>query len=424
MAQLKRLLIVGGGSAGWLTAAYLARVLGCGAPGSVQVSLLEARDIDPIGVGEGTFPSIRSTLATIGIDEAEFVRECSATFKQGIRFADWVRPPGSAGAAHYFHPFNSPSQRPHAPELLPYWLGGHAGGDLGFAAAASLQTRVADAGRGPKRIADPPYQGPLNYAYHFDAGRFAALLRKHACALGVQHLTGTVEHADLAQDGSITSVRTAGGEIHAADLFVDCTGFRAELIGKALHSGYRSVDDVLFADRALALQVPYASIDAPIASFTIATARDAGWIWDIGLQERRGVGYVYSSRHCDEAQAEQVLRRTVAEFPDRSRQWTRLALFCLHHDKPDEAAVCARRAISITPVSKSLPASFDVLAQVELKRGNLPEAEMWAHRAVTADGSSTAHRTLAEIYAAEGHAALSNAEASAAMANDASYRTK
>jgi len=126
----------------------------------------------------------------------------------------------------------------------------------------------------------------------------------------------------------------------------------------------------------------------------------------------------------DDARAEQVLRRTVAEFPDRSRQWTRLALFCLHHDKPDEAALCARRAISITPVSKSLPASFDVLAQVELKRGNLPEAEMWAHRAVTADGSSTAHRTLAEIYAAEGYSARSSAEASAAMASDASYRTK
>ena len=126
----------------------------------------------------------------------------------------------------------------------------------------------------------------------------------------------------------------------------------------------------------------------------------------------------------DDAHAEQVLRRTVAEFPERSRQWTRLASFCLHHDKPDEAEACARRAISLRPLSKSLPASFDVIAQVELQRGNLPEAELWAHRAVTADGSSSAHRTLAKVYAAEGNSAQSAAENNAALANDALYRTK
>ncbi len=126
----------------------------------------------------------------------------------------------------------------------------------------------------------------------------------------------------------------------------------------------------------------------------------------------------------DDVHAEQVLRRTVAEFPERSRQWTRLALFCLHHDKPEEAEACARRAISMRPLSKSLPAAFDVIAQVELQRGHLPEAEMWAHRAVTASDSSEALRTLAKVYAAEGKAAQSTAESNAAMANDALYRQK
>ncbi|HWW68895.1 MAG TPA: tryptophan 7-halogenase, partial [Duganella sp.] len=124
---VKRVLIVGGGTAGWLTAAFLARTVGCGADAdSVRVTLVESKEIGIIGVGEGTFPSIRGTLAAIGIDEGRFIRECNATFKQGIKFTDWVRPPGAPGNDHYFHPFSLPSQRPGGPELLPYWLQGAA----------------------------------------------------------------------------------------------------------------------------------------------------------------------------------------------------------------------------------------------------------------------------------------------------------
>ncbi len=308
MAGIQSILIVGGGAAGWLTAAYLARALGTQSGRGVKIKLVESSDIGILGVGEGTFPSIRGTMSTIGIPEARFLRGANATFKQGVWFKNWVRPEGAPGADHYFHPFNLPSYRGDRLELLPYWLMGAAGPGVGFAEAATMQTRVAEAVRGPKRLADGDYQGPMNYAYHFDAVRFAALLSEEAKALGVEHLTATVDNVELDETGAIASVVTREAGSLSADLYVDCTGFRGALIGGALGSPYNDVNDVLFADRAVAIQVPYARPDAPIASYTISTAHEAGWTWDIGLTERRGVGYVYSSRYTDDARAEEVLR--------------------------------------------------------------------------------------------------------------------
>jgi tryptophan halogenase len=301
-------LIVGGGTAGWLTACFLARQLAARAASGVQITLVESPEIGIVGVGEGTFPSIRGTLSAIGIDEARFIRACSATFKQGVHFRDWVRAPGAPGANSYFHPFSHPSQRPGGFELLPYWLNGDAGRGVPFAQAVTMQQRVADAAHAPKRAHDADYLGPMNYAYHFDAGRFAALLAEHGRSLGVRHLKGNVERVELGPDGAIAAVHTREQGALTAGLYVDCTGFRARLIGEALGSTFKSVSDVLFVDRALALQVPYAAPDAAIPSYTISTAHEAGWTWDIGLQDRRGVGYVYSSRHTDDARAEQVLR--------------------------------------------------------------------------------------------------------------------
>ncbi|WP_342117498.1 tryptophan halogenase family protein [Pseudoduganella sp. OTU4001] len=294
----QRVLIVGGGSAGWLCAAYLAKMFGA----SKEITLVEAPEIGAIGVGEGSFPSLRATLAAIGIPEAEFVREASATFKQGITFNNWQH-----GADSYFHPFSMPSQRPGAPELLPYWLQGMAG-NTPFAQAVTMQKRVVDAQRGPKRAGDSDYNGAMNYAYHFDAARFAALLARHARRLGVRHVQDHVDGAQLDEQGAIASVQTREHGALTADLYIDCSGFRALLIGGALGSPFRSVGDTLFCDTALAVQVPYPAADSPIASATISTAHEAGWTWDIGLQERRGIGYVYSSRHTSDERAEQVLR--------------------------------------------------------------------------------------------------------------------
>jgi tryptophan halogenase len=320
MPKSMHILIVGGGAAGWLSAAFLAKTLSTSDNRQIKISLIESPEIGIIGVGEGSFPSIRGTLAAIGISEARFIRECHATFKQGIQFRDWVHTPAAPTASasstlssknYYFHPFSQPSQRTGMPELLPYWLHGLAGKDLAFADAVTMQTYLAESGRAPKRSTDKDFLGPMNYAYHFDAGRFANLLKEHARSLGVQHLLGNVDTVQLAESGAIASLHSQEHGQIQADLYIDCTGFRARLIGEALGSPFHRVNDVLFVDRALAVQVPYPQEQSPIPSFTISTALQAGWIWDIGLQQRRGIGYVYSSRHTDSNEAEQVLRRYV-----------------------------------------------------------------------------------------------------------------
>lgn len=311
MKPVKQILIVGGGTAGWLTAAFLARHLASNRDDGIQIRLIESPEIGSIGVGEGSFPSLRGTLATIGIAESHFIRECQATFKQGIRFDNWLQTPdiaSNASPAHYFHPFNQPSQRTGLPELLPYWLQGVAEAELPFAQAVSMQKYLADRHRAPKRLSDADFVGPMNYAYHFDAGRFAQLLASQAKILGVAHLSGNIERVDLTEQGAIAAVQSdRHGALHA-DLYIDCTGFRARLIGQALQSPFTSVSQHLFVDRALVAQIPYPRADSPIPSYTISSAQEAGWIWDIGLQQRRGIGYVYSSQHSDQQAAEQVLR--------------------------------------------------------------------------------------------------------------------
>ena len=303
----KRVLIVGGGTAGWLTAGYLSRRLGADLPGGASIRLIESAEIGTLGVGEGTFPTIRRTLSTIGIDEAELVRRCGATFKQGAKFLHWRSTPGSAGPDHYSHPFQV-TDRSDGLELLPYWLLGVAG-DHNWDEVNTPQKRAADAHRGPKLPTHPDYVGPLNYAFHFDAVKLAELLREQAIRNGVAHLLDTVSEVLVDSEGAISGVQTERNGLLDADLYIDCTGFRAELIGKALKQPFRSCRDVLFCDSAMAVQVPYPRSDTPIASYTISTAQDAGWIWDIGLDRRRGIGHVYSSDHTDAARAEAALRR-------------------------------------------------------------------------------------------------------------------
>jgi tryptophan 7-halogenase len=302
-----KIVIAGGGTAGWLTACYLARSLGTRDTGGPSITVIESPDIGIIGVGEGTFPTIRTTLKTLGIDEARFLRESSATFKQGIRFDDWVRAPRNGRRTHYLHPFEFP-HRVNGAELLPHWLLGEAGPGTPLADAVTIQKTVADASLAPKRAQDANYAGPLNYAYHFDAFRFAALLAAVAKESGVRHLADTIDSVKLDESGAIAGLVTrVHGDIEG-DLYVDCTGLRATLIGEALKVPFKSCRDSLLTDRAAAFQIPNERPDSPIASYTIATAHEAGWTWDIGLNNRRGIGYVYSSAHSTDEKAEQVLR--------------------------------------------------------------------------------------------------------------------
>ena len=303
----RSILIVGGGTAGWLTAAYLARFFDLPRNPRLSITLLASDEIGSIGVGEGAFPTIRDTLRFIGIDESAFVRATSATFKQGIRFDDWVCTPEAGRSSHFLHPFEPPFHG-DGHSLVAYWLLQDEKARRPFAEAMTIQNRVAEAQRAPKRPGEGEFTGPLNYAYHFDAARLAEILSAQASAMGVAHLGGTLTDVALdPESGAIDHVVTAEHGALAADLYIDCSGFRAELIGGALQSPFRGVKHQLFTDRALACKLPYDRPDVPIASYTIAAAHEAGWTWDIGLAGARGIGCVYSSDHLSDDRAAEIL---------------------------------------------------------------------------------------------------------------------
>ena len=311
-ASVNTVIVVGGGSAGWLAACRIAAQAKRTGSG-VTVKLVESDRIPTVGVGEGTWPTMRNTLAKIGISETDFIRSCDASLKQGARFVGWTD--GLPGDA-YYHPLNPPAGASEI-DLAPHWLGRSDGSGASFADCVDYQAALCDAGLAPKTITAPEYAGHANYAYHLDAGKFATMLRDHATAsLGVEHVIGDVTRVNQSDNGDILDVELHDGRRIAGDLFVDCTGFAALLIGGVYGVPFKSCRDVLFADRAIAMQVPYDREDDPIACHTISTAHDAGWIWDIGLWTRRGVGHVYSSAHTSDDAAEAALRRYVGPAAD------------------------------------------------------------------------------------------------------------
>lgn len=300
---IKKVIIIGGGTAGWLTANHLAKKLSV--PGGVTVTLVESPNIPTIGVGEGTVPAMRDTLEYFGIDEGEFITRCDATFKQSIKFVNWVRDPAKYGEHYYHHLFDYPYINDF--NSTPYWLAKK--NNLSFTDVVSAQGKLCDLALGPKKITDPQFKGQSAYAYHLDAAKFTQMLTEHGVnKLGVQHIKADIGEIALAPDGSIEHVKTEANLTITGDIFVDCTGFKSLLLGEKLGVKFIDKQHVLFADHALAIQVPYQVKNQDIASSTISTAQTAGWIWDIGLSERRGVGHVYSSSHTSHEQAEQDFR--------------------------------------------------------------------------------------------------------------------
>lgn len=307
---VKNIAIVGGGTAGWLTACILAKQLNSASDLTTTITLIESADIPPIGVGEGTVPTMRQTLKMIGVDETEFIRECDVTFKQSIKFVDWLHAPKPNYQHSYHHLFNYP----HTPgfDLTPYWL--LAEGQQSFASHVSYQQTISDLHLSPKRITDREYTGALEYAYHLDAAKFSKFLAAHGRdKLGIHHQFLTIQDVILSKDGRIERLCATDGQIVAADFFVDCSGFSSRLMGDALNVGFVSKAHQLLVDNAIAMQVPYADEHKEIPPYTIATALEAGWTWDIGLTKRRGVGYVYSSNHTSHDRAEEILRNYVGD---------------------------------------------------------------------------------------------------------------
>lgn len=303
---VKQVVIVGGGSAGWLVAAVIAAAHDCTSATGLQVTVLESPDIAPIGVGEGTWPSMRDTLSKIGVSETDFLRECDASFKQGSRFNQWV---GGGADDHYFHPFVLPQGYTET-DLVAPWLQRHS--QVPFADLVSFQPHLCAQGKAPKQKATPEYAAVANYAYHLDAGKFGQFLRKHCTErLGVQHLLDHVVGIHSHDNGDIASLQTRHHGALAGDLFVDCTGLQSLLLGQHYGVAFQSQQHVLFNDCALAVQIPYPDDNSPIASPTLSTAQSSGWVWDIGLPTRRGVGHVYSSAHISDDAAEHELRRYI-----------------------------------------------------------------------------------------------------------------
>ena len=302
---IKAFVVVGGGTAGWMAAACLGKLLLRAPMNTYSVTLVESEEVATVGVGEATVPSIRDMVRFLNIDESDFLRDTDATFKLGIRFRDW-----NGAGSDYWHPFGELGPTVENLPLFQHWLRERlAGGNPGPLSDLSIAARMAEAGRFAKPTADA--NSPLSasgFAYHFDAVKVAHYLRGFAEHKGVRRVAGHVVSVAKDDDGALTALTLKDGRTVAGDFFIDCSGFSGLLIQGALGSAYEDWSHWLPCDRAVAM--PTKSVGDP-APYTVAQARDAGWTWKIPLQSRAGNGYVWSSRFSDEAAATQVLRDAV-----------------------------------------------------------------------------------------------------------------
>jgi tryptophan halogenase len=298
-APLRTITIVGGGTAGWMTAALLSKLFVRG----YEIRLIESDEIGTIGVGEATIPGIRDYCRLAGLDQVEMIRASQATFKLGIEFVNW-RVPGHS----YVHGFGKIGQDIWWLHTHQLWLKAASEGKVKHFDAYALNCLAARKNRfcmPDPRNPQSPLAG-LDYAFHFDASLFARHLRSQSEARGVTRIEGRIVSVELRpEDGFVGHLVLADGRKVGGDLFVDCSGMRALLLGQALGVGFEDWGKWLLCDRALA--VPCESV-APLTPYTRSTAREAGWQWRIPLQHRIGNGHVYSSAHLsDEAAAETLM---------------------------------------------------------------------------------------------------------------------
>jgi tryptophan halogenase len=301
MAHLNKIVIVGGGSAGWICAAMLSHYF---QNGPTEVELVESEEIGTIGVGESTIPPFLQLIRTLGINEQEFIQETQAAFKLAIRFENWRKKDEV-----YYHPFGQIGGPLEVNEFYQCWLrakeNGHPSGLQDFAPA----TVMADAGKFMlPAAAQKTMIANANYALHIDARLVALYLRKFAEARGVKRTEGIVTDVATRPDGGIAKVIMKDGREVAGDFFIDCSGFRSLLVGKTLNEPFRDWSDVLLCDRAIAVQT--ANVNAP-HPYTLAQAQDFGWRWRIPLQHRAGNGYVFCSRYISDDEAKATLMRQV-----------------------------------------------------------------------------------------------------------------
>jgi tryptophan halogenase len=299
-APVTKIVIVGGGTAGWMTAAALVRVMG-ELPG-LSVTLIESEAIGTVGVGEATIPQIIGFNRLLGIDEMQFMRETRATYKMGIEFVDWLRPGHS-----YIHPFGSFGIDMLGIEFQHFWL---RGAELGEPDPIDAYSIAAVAGKSGKFFW-PQSNNPksplskLSYAFQFDAGRYARFLRTMAEGAGVKRVEGKIVEVEQDNEsGFVTGVKLENGEVIGGELFVDCSGFRSLLLGQTLGVKFHDWTKWLPCDSAVAIPCELGGRNEPL---TRSTARPAGWQWRIPLQHRLGNGHVFSSAHMSREDATDLL---------------------------------------------------------------------------------------------------------------------
>lgn len=304
---IEHIVIVGGGTAGWMAAAALGRLA---SEKRVAVTLIESEAIGTVGVGEATIPPFVEFNAILGIDEREMMAACQASFKLGIQFVNW----GKQGDS-YIHPFGAYGYPMGGVAFHQVWHRFHMQGDKRPIQAFNLETMAAYFGKF-SRTGDYPSDDfpPMNYAYHLDAGLYAKFLRKFAEERGVVRQEGRIADVKLdGETGFVTSVVLESGEEIAGDFFIDCSGFRGLLIEQALKTGYEDWSHYLPCNRAVALPCANEAGAAP-PPFTRATAHSAGWQWRIPLQHRTGNGHVYCSDYMSDEEAHDIL---VANMPNK-----------------------------------------------------------------------------------------------------------
>lgn len=297
-SSANHIVIVGGGTSGWMTAALMSRHLSASV---CEVTVVDSGD-GGIGVGEATIPSLLRMLQMLGADETEFMRSCDATWKLGIQFSDWLRP-----GHDIWHPFGVCGATIDDQDLFPFWLA-DAGRQPQSARpyhSCSLHWAAALAGKGPhQHNGTSPITATSSYAFHLDAAMLARWLRQQAIGSGVTHVQGTVVDCDHNETGDVQSVCLADGRTVAGRFFIDCSGFDSVLMNSLAETKWIDWSNQLLCDRAVAISLPSAGM---IPSHTTAQALSAGWCWDIPLFSRRGIGYVYSSQFVsDDAAIEEL----------------------------------------------------------------------------------------------------------------------
>lgn len=305
-STIKKIVILGGGTAGWMTAAALSRFVKTEA---TEIILVESAAIGTVGVGEATIPHIRVFNDMLGIDEDEFMRSTRATYKLGIRFDGW-----GSESSDYFHPFGDHGFPIKGIPFHHYWLRARKLAEVETFDRYSLANVMAASERFIYPSANQnSVESTFSYAYHLDAGAYARFLRDYSEACGVQRIEGEVVSVTLNQDtGFIQSLNLGDGKILAGDFFIDCSGFRARLLGQELKVPFTSWNRWLPCDRAFAMP---SELTADIRPYTRSSAKSAGWCWQIPLQHRMGNGHVFCSSFCTDQQAVDILLTHVQGKP-------------------------------------------------------------------------------------------------------------